>query len=259
MVALDESEWIKTENAHPPIISMMDYETVQRVLSLDTRTTLGHSGVHIFSGLLICGCCGSNMTRKTRRNNERLYIYYYCPTGKRKGCRLSFMVGENALMQVVTQKVKERIDHVQMMAHYISESNIEELVKKGCSRQIAVCHQSIRDLQNFKVHLHDSLACGILSNAEFQAHQDYYDGEVACLCAEIINLQKKSHSTIESFEDKFLWMSNFLQFIEMAELDRLAVVKMIQGIRVLKKNEIVIDFVHQHEYEQAILYLTPGG
>jgi DNA invertase Pin-like site-specific DNA recombinase len=256
-LTLCEGEWIKVENAHPPIVSKADYDAVQRVIALDTRTPSKQSEVRLFSGLLICGCCYSNMTRKTCRKNGRQYIYYYCPTGKSRGCRLSFMVSESALVHMVTQKVWTYIKRIQKLSQNISETDIENLAERVRSQQIALCNQKIQDAQNFKAHLHRNLACGFIDNAEFLSFQDYYDGEIVRLNEEIIVLQKKLYEGM--FENEFLWMGIFLQFIDMTELDRLAVVKMIQRIHVKSKSDIAVDFVCQHEYEQAKQYLDRGG
>jgi len=255
ILTLDESEWVKSENAHTSIVSKMDYDAVQRVLALDTRISTEHSLVHIFSGLLICKFCGSNITRKTCRNNERKYIYYYCPTVKSKGCLSSHMIGENALLQMVTHKVKERIGNIQKVYHSISTTHVKNLIKKEYAQRIVTCGQSICNSQNFKLLLRDSLTNGTIDHAEFQALQRYYDDETTCLNSEISTLQKK----LLNVDNVLMWMENFLQFSDLAELDRLTVVKMIQSISILNKSEIFIDFVYQHEYEQAIRYSALGG
>ena len=252
---LGENKWAKTENAHPYIISKMDYDAVQRVLALDTRTAPKHNEVHIFSGLLICGCCGGNITRKTVKK----YIYYYCPTGKSNGCHLSFVLSEKDLLQLVAKQIEERIVDIQKLTHFLSTIQIEELMKKGYVQQIAKYSQNIHELQKYKIHLHDSLTRSIIDEVEFLTFQNYYDREIARLSVEIIALQKKNHHTKETLKSEFAWMNNFLQFIDLTELDRSAVVKMIQKIQVLNKNEITVDFVCRCEYEQVIRYLTSGG
>ena len=76
------SEWIRVSDAHEPLIAKQDFELVQRIRRLDTRTSPKQDTVYLFSGVLICGCCGSRMTRKTNRVKGKEYHYYYCPTGK---------------------------------------------------------------------------------------------------------------------------------------------------------------------------------
>ena len=81
-----------TENAHEAIISRQDFDLVQRIMRIDTRISPKKSVLHLFSGILICGCCGNRMTRKTVTYNGEKYLYYYCPTGKKNGCTGGNMV-----------------------------------------------------------------------------------------------------------------------------------------------------------------------
>lgn len=71
------SEWVRVTEAHEPLIARQDFELVQRIKGLDTRTSPKEDTVYLFSGILICGCCGSRMTRKTNRAGGKEY-HYYC-------------------------------------------------------------------------------------------------------------------------------------------------------------------------------------
>ena len=74
------------ENTHEAIISKQEFDLVQSILLLDTKTAPHKESVYLFSGLLICADCGNRMTRKSVAYKDKKYFYYYCPTGK-KGCR----------------------------------------------------------------------------------------------------------------------------------------------------------------------------
>ncbi len=73
------SEWIRVEGTHEAIIQKHDFDLVQRLRRIDTRTSPKSDKVYLFSGILICGCCGCRMTRKTNRYKDKEYHYYYCP------------------------------------------------------------------------------------------------------------------------------------------------------------------------------------
>ena len=259
LLRLQECEWVKTENVHTAIITRHDYETVQRLLTLDTRKAPDHNKVYVFSGLLVCGHCGGSITRKTVRHSGRQYIYYYCTTTKSNGCRSLSMISEQDLYGLVTKQVKERIGHIHVLSKQLSANNINELVNHDYVRKIAIRNQSIQELQRFRIHLHVSMAYGIIDEEELLGLQDYYDGEIARLCAEVGVLRNKSKNIEQGLADELEWTGNFLKFIDMEELDRYAVAQMINCIRVVGKREIAVEFVNQHEYEQAIRYLSSGG
>ena len=71
-------EWVRIENAYEPIISKQKFELVQKIAGLDTRTAPDGDTVYLFSGLLVCNCCGGRMTRKTNTVKGKKYIDYYC-------------------------------------------------------------------------------------------------------------------------------------------------------------------------------------
>ena len=76
------SEWIRVPDAHEPLIPKQDFELVQRIRRLDTRTSPKKDTVYLFSGILICGCCGARMTRKTNRSRARNTTIITAPPGK---------------------------------------------------------------------------------------------------------------------------------------------------------------------------------
>lgn len=82
-VKRNADEMFVTENAHEAIIGKQDFELVQKIMRIDTRTSPKKNELHLFSGILICSCCGNRMTCKTVTHNGEKYFYYYCPTGKK--------------------------------------------------------------------------------------------------------------------------------------------------------------------------------
>ena len=101
-----DEEWIRVENAHEAIIHKRDFDLVQHIMGLDTRTAPEGEKVYLFSGLLVCGCCGARMTRKTNTVGGKKYIYYHCPTGKKHGCPHPVMLREDDLIQCVLASVQ---------------------------------------------------------------------------------------------------------------------------------------------------------
>lgn len=84
-VVRPENEWAVIEGHHEAIIDRGDFDTVQKVLSLDTRRGPGDSAVTLFSGLVTCGECGGSMVRKTVTSGGRSYCYYICSAHRRDG------------------------------------------------------------------------------------------------------------------------------------------------------------------------------
>ncbi len=136
-----EDEWIRVEDTHEAIVERHDFDLVQRIKRIDTRTSPKENKVYLFSGILICGCCGCRMTRKTNHYKGREYHYYYCPTGKKKGgCNGSVMLKEEDLIECVRDSLKGHIDNVaslDALLSGISQERINRELAQEYAGQIA--------------------------------------------------------------------------------------------------------------------------
>ena len=81
-VLKEECDWVRLEKNHEPVVGDREFEIVQRLLSMDTRTAPDHDGVYPLSGLAVCGGCGMPMVRKTSTAGGKTYAYYVCSTHK---------------------------------------------------------------------------------------------------------------------------------------------------------------------------------
>ena len=176
------SEWERTENAHTAIIRKEDFELVQRIMNLDTRSAPSEENVYLFSGLLICDCCGSRMTRKTNTHKGNKYYYYYCRTGKKKGCEKPVMLKEDDLTESVLHCVKGHINSIISLDDVLNGINEEtvnsELIKKY-KTQITENETALKKITKYKTALYENLVNGKINNDEYKVFKAQYaqDGE----------------------------------------------------------------------------------
>lgn len=71
---IEPENWIRVEGTHEPIISREVFETVQRLMALDTRTSPEEESIYVFSGLLRCGDCGQNMVRRSVKKKGKTLL-----------------------------------------------------------------------------------------------------------------------------------------------------------------------------------------
>lgn len=151
------SEWVRVPDAHEALIARQDFELVQRIKGLDTRTSPNEDTVYLFSGILICGCCGSRMTRKTNRANGKEYHYYYCPTGKKKGCAHPVMLKESSLIDCVRDSLKAYIGNIASLKALLSgidQSSINQALAKEYSDHITDNERRLEQVLEFKARLY---------------------------------------------------------------------------------------------------------
>lgn len=156
------SEWVRVPDAHEALIARQDFELVQRIKGLDTRTSPNEDTVYLFSGILICGCCGSRMTRKTNHANGKEYHYYYCPTGKKKGCSHPVMLKESSLIDCVRDSLKAYIGNIASLEALLTgldQTSINQALAKEYSDHITDNERRLEQVLEFKARLYHRPCC----------------------------------------------------------------------------------------------------
>lgn len=254
-----EEEWIRVENAHEAIIRKRDFDLVQHIMGLDTRTAPEGEKVYLFSGLLVCGCCGARMTRKTNTVGGKKYIYYHCPTGKKHGCPHPVMLREDDLIQCVLASVQAHIKNVvsvDELLNSISEETINRELVAGYKAQIAENRAQLEQIGVFKAGLYENFVKGMLDKAEYKSLRDGYTERMEELHSAIDQLRQEMERVTDRTSERQKWAQQFREFSNMTELDRRAVVTLIQSIRIISKTELKITFRYQMEYDAALQKLS---
>ena len=226
----------------------------------DTRTSPKEDKVYLFSGILICGCCGGRMTRKINRYKDKEYVYYFCPSGKKHGCTSGAMVKESDLIQCVQDSLKGHIDNIaslDTMLSSISQERINRELIKEYSRQIAQNEQQLEQIRQYKMKLYESMVNGFLDKSEFLYNKSSYSARITQLEQAVAALKEKRTDVMENRSERNRWIENFRRFSDLEELDRKAVIQLVQVITVLGKDELQIQFNYQDEYEKALALITP--
>ena len=249
------SEWIRVEGAHEAIIQKHDFDLVQRLRRIDTRTSPKSDKVYLFSGILICGCCGCRMTRKTNRYKDKEYHYYYCPTGKKNGCTSSVMLKETDLIECVQDSLKGHIENVaslDALLSSISQERINRELVQEYTAQIKANEKQRAQIEGFKTKLYENLVSGILTKEEYLSYKRKYNADIELLQKAIAGWEERLTDVLENRSERNRWINHFMQFSTMEEIDRRAVMQLIRSIRVLGKDELHIEFNYQDEYKKAV-------
>lgn len=247
-------EWIRTENAHAPIIRKQDFELVQKIMGLDTRTAPDGDAVYLFSGILICRSCGGRMTRKTNTVKGKKYIYYHCPTGKKHGCEHPTMLREDELTACVLESLQAHIRNVvslEKLLDSISEEQINQELIAGFKSQIAENEVQLEKAMQFKAALYENFVSGFLDKKEYRDLKNQYTKQIEQRREAIESLRKEMEQASANTNDRLRWTQHFKEFSTMTSLDRRAVITLIQCIHVEGKNNLKITFRYQLEYQQA--------
>lgn len=255
VIAKPEAEWKRNPDAHEAIISPQDFDLAQRIMKLDTRTAPGGDKVYLFSGVLICGCCGGRMTRKTNRYKEREYHYYYCPTGKKRGCTDPAMIKESDLMECVLESIKAHVTGVASLEAVLAGTDGQratQALARQYQEQVEENERQLAKISGFKSSLYENMVSGILTKEDYKSLKAKYTLDETRLKDAISDLEMKRDDALCGKADRLRWMEHFRKFEGLTELDRRTVVNLIQSIRIVSKTELAITFLFQMEYDKAL-------
>jgi hypothetical protein len=253
-----ESEWVKIENAHEPVIAKADFELVQRLMRLDTRTAPGGDSVYVFSGLLICGCCGNRMIRKSAPGNGKRYYNYWCPTTKKGGCAHSVMMKEDALIAAVLENIKAHIANVASLETLIAGLDAGRVGRELAERlteQLNENERRLEKIRDFKAGLYENMISGNLSKDEYKSLKAKYGDDADILAAANERLKQEIEDAFSCKHERMTWIEHFKQFENLDALDRKTVATLINRIRIVGKREIEIEWNYKSEYETVLALL----
>lgn len=252
-------EWARTEDAHDFIIRRNDFDLVQRIMHLDTRTSPDESKVYLFSGILICGCCGNRMTRKVNTYQGNKYTYYYCRTGKKNGCDAPVMIKETDLIDFVLQLTKAHIKNIISLDELLNDMNAAHISRglvKKYTAQIRENENQLEQVRQFKSTLYEKFVSGFISGEEYKYMKAQYTEDSGRLEAANASLRQELENVTNNTSERLKWVEHFKRYEGLEELDRKVVIHLIQSIRVIGKSMYDITFNFDDEYKKALMLLA---
>ena len=248
-------EWHRKENAHKAIILQHNFDLVQKIMRLDTRTAPKGDKVYLFSGILICGSCGNRMTRKTNTYKGEKYNYYHCPTGKKNGCTHPVMLKEQILVESVHGSVKAHISNIASLETLLAGLDATRIARELADRlmrQVAENERRLVEIRGYKAGLYENMMNSNLSREEHKALKDGYSVDAENLAKANVRLQTEIEAVLSCKHERMAWTGHFTKFESLETIDRRMVMHLIHSIRIISKTEIEINFNYQLEYDNAV-------
>jgi len=249
-VEKDESEWSVIECSHEPIVSKGDFETVQKVLALDTRRSPEETQISLFSGMVFCGDCGASMIQKPVSAGGRKYHYYICSANKQDKSCSPHRIRSEELEKIVLGSLQRRIASVADLEYILSITDTAPLRTAEAvkvQRQLDEKRADYEKLQKLLMSLYENLADGIIDKTEYMRLKQSFTQRAADAEKQMDALRERL-TTIKTQATDLSWMENFKRYRNLSALDRKAVVSLIDRIMVYEDNTVAITYRWQDEY-----------
>lgn len=244
-------DWAVVENCHEAIIDRFDFETVQKVLALDTRTSVSGQAVDLFSGIVFCGECGASMIRKTVPSGKKKYVYYVCSAHKNEKSCSPHSLRDVTLKEIVLEALQHHIQEVIDLSDLLSLTDVAWL-KKASVQKLRVRLEKKQDeidrCQKLLCSLYENLADGIIDQEEYRELKKTYSSRRANAEEQADGIRAEMTQAMNNSVNGCAWMEQFCKHKGISELDRALVVTLIERILIYKGRRVEIVYRWQNEF-----------
>ena len=239
-----ESEWIRVEGTHEPLVSMEAWELVRTLEKQKTRSRTQADGeTALFAGLLRCMDCGSLMRsyhdgRRRKDGSRSTYRSYACgryASGGKTVCTAHIM-NQRVLIEIVLTDIRAKAE--------LAKRDPDSLISRIQTQRRAATAGEIKRAQATLTAVEKRLA--ELSKLTQAIYEDKVMGRIPeAVCVQLMNqyeaertdkLEQRAHllGELEAYQqetdDVQQWMSLIGEYAKLEELDRPTLLRLIKRI-----------------------------
>ena len=255
-IEVPEEDWIVVENAHEPIISKMDFDAVQILMSRDTKAIAGQSEAYMYAGILYCGDCGSSMVRRKDSYKGQEYVNYICSNYNRNGkenCS-RHCIREDVLDEIVLGELQGYINSMcdceKVLAH-LDELNVNYDEAVAHDKEIATLKAELTRFSALKSALYQDLQDEIISKEQFTRYREEYTGREQELEQAIRQQEEIIRNIYENGIAVARDLEQFREGLVLGKLDRMALVSFVDRILIYDDFRVEIVFKYRQEMEKV--------
>ena len=251
LVYKPREEWAVVENCHEAIIDRYDFESVQRVLTMDTRTSVSGKAVELFSGMVCCGECGGAMIRKTVSSGKKKYVYYVCAAHKNEKSCFAHSLRVEALDEIVLEALKKHIQDVIDLSDLLELTDTAQLQQAGVRKlrdRLEKKQAEIDRWQTLLRSLYESLHDGVIDKEEYQNLRKTYSRRRAEAEEQAEAIQEEINREMGNFDQGRGWMEQFRKHKNIDALDRTIIVSLIERVLIFREHRVEIVYRWHNEF-----------
>lgn len=252
--AKPESEWVRVAGTHEGIVSMEDYENVQRLLKVAVRAGKGRHKGHRFSGLLFCGDCKEALTRRIGGKKGEETVSYICPRRNRgEGCT-RHRIGEQDLSAIVALVLKRQsemaLDTGRQRSHI---RKIKEGRKKrtGMERELEHLKREEAKYERLRAGLYEDLKMQVITEADVKRFSAIYEKQQRAVRRAVEGQEKLRMEMADRKEEGDGRLRRMKEAVEFSEIDRDMLLAFIDRIEVYENKALCVKLRFCREFGSA--------
>ena len=248
----DPEKWAVVENSHEALVTEKEFDTVQRLLQIDMRTSPGQDGVYMMSGIAVCADCGALMTRKTSRSGGKTYSYYMCSNNKKFKRCTSHRIREDRLEGMVFESLKEMsalmVDAEEML-RAAGDAENQRIDRKKYLERIQANEAEVTHCNEMMVSLYEDYREGIVDKKDFVLFKDSFETKRKMAEQAADRLKEEMEKAEAGMERDRSWIEEYRKIKNLPSLTRNVLVSLVSQVKVYEKGDIEIVLDDNDEYE----------
>lgn len=248
----DESEWIRTENTHPPIVDEALWQKVQVLNQAAKKKSISQRVPQpsLFGSFVRCADCQVNMnyttTTRTYSGKTTRYGAYQCSTHTRSGRVLCswHRISEPNLKKLVLSHIQEQAELLTLDEDGILQSLQASLLgkhqteKRDLSKERRTLESRLHTLELQIDQLYEDKVAGAISGDTFQTLADKVETGRADLSERLSDLMQTVESTDAKLADIDRWAALIKEKSTINEVDRGLLESLVERIEIGEKEVV---------------------
>ncbi|WP_250277550.1 recombinase family protein [[Clostridium] colinum] len=268
---VNKESWIIKENNHTPII---DKETFYKVQAINENVTLKYNKnkytnkkEDILKGLLKCGCCGRNLTKRVNiktyeLNKVNIQNRIICEGRYKVVDKCNFKgIREDVILKTILETIKLNIKlskDINKIIEFKEYTNKINLHKQNLIKEINITKEKIQNIEYNYEKLYNDYLDGVLSKVDYIFIKDKYITKQDNFIAHLNVLEQN----LKEFEKNIInneFLNNFLILNDNDILNREILLNLIESITIYSNKSMKIKFKFFKNYEILNEYLFDMG
>ena len=251
-------KWIVVPDAHPPIVSVSDFEAVERQMREDSahrETAMEWSAdiragmIDLFAGKIFCADCGKRMYYKRQRicgcKNVTFRGVYDCSTHVRRGHATCFnhFIRQDALNEKVFNAIRDQLQVALDYEKLLLAMRVgagEASVREKHKAAVASVKLRLNALKKKRAGLYESYAEGILNEEEYAFAKQTYEEQYEALNRLLDEAVERRERFLESISPDNKWLTMMRGAAGMTELTQEVVDAIIEKVLVYGEGRIEV-------------------
>ena len=246
-----QSEWIRVEDTHEPLISQEVWELVRTIEQNQRRNRTAKDGkVHLFSGVLVCMDCGSVMRHHADYHKckdgtpvnstyESYLCSRYCSSGK--GSCTAHTMNQKVLIQVILSDIRMKAERARndpsgLIAQIQAKrraASAEQM--KQTKLLLSAIEKRLAELGKLIQSIYEDKVLGRIPEAVCIQLMNQYETERTEKLEQKSRMSGELEEYQQETDDVQQWMALIREYTKLEELDRPTLLRLIKRIEVGEK------------------------